>query len=128
MIKIKNNNLLYIFIACVLVVLIHVPFPGAFGLFFSETGRISVPLFFMISGLFLYDYLDTPEYKDKLIKRLKKNSLFLIVFIVIYISVDLIKCIIKNESCMLYLKSMFSIDSLFKLILVNNFLHGLPFL
>ncbi len=40
-------------LAMILVVFIHVKFPGQFGLIVTDIARIAVPLFFMISGLYI---------------------------------------------------------------------------
>lgn len=51
----KNNTLDFIrTIACVLVVFIHISFPGDFGYYVSAIARFAVPFFFMVSGYFAY--------------------------------------------------------------------------
>ena len=48
----EENRLLNVLkgIACLLVVFIHVPFPGVFGRNIAKIGDVAVPFFFLISG------------------------------------------------------------------------------
>lgn len=50
----EHNNCLDFFkgIACLLIILVHVPFPGFFGEIIGALSRFAVPFFFMISGYF----------------------------------------------------------------------------
>ena len=41
-------------IACIIVVFLHVPFPGLLGKLISFELNFSVPIFFMISGFFAF--------------------------------------------------------------------------
>lgn len=41
-------------IACILVVFIHVKFPGDFGQAVQAIARFAVPFFFMVSGYYCY--------------------------------------------------------------------------
>ena len=68
----NKNYTLYFFegLACLLVVLIHAPFPGTLGIIFSSAGRFAVPFFFMISGFSLFDYLGTPLFCTKIKKKI----------------------------------------------------------
>lgn len=56
--RLKNRNLALDaakFWACIAVVLIHVKFPNSIGAVIDELTEFAVPLFFMISGYYLYD-------------------------------------------------------------------------
>lgn len=62
----RNHNIDYIKgIACILVIFIHYPFRGMFGEAIKAVGRIAVPLFFMISGYFLYG-IDISKVKNRI--------------------------------------------------------------
>lgn len=56
-------------IACIGVVLMHCSFPGVAGKFAAYFFKFAVPLFFMISGYFLYKPTLTKEEKVKNLKR-----------------------------------------------------------
>lgn len=56
--RLKNRNLALDaakFWACIAVVLIHVKFPNSIGAVIDELTEFAVPLFFMVSGYYLYD-------------------------------------------------------------------------
>lgn len=50
----ESLNVLKAF-ACILVVLNHIHFPGEFGVMVYTLSHLGVPIFFMISGYYLYD-------------------------------------------------------------------------
>lgn len=41
-------------IGCILVVFMHIPFPGFFGEIVHETGQFAVPIFIMTSGFYAF--------------------------------------------------------------------------
>ena len=55
-IKQRDNQLIEVcrFLACVMVVFSHVPFPSPYGTYVRALARFAVPFFLMISGYFLY--------------------------------------------------------------------------
>ena len=71
----KSNNCLNMAkgIACFFVVFMHIPFPNTFGIVVKKIGEFAVPLFYMISGFFLWK----PELKEVKLGLIKKiNRLF----------------------------------------------------
>lgn len=51
-----------------LVVIIHAPFPGIVGMYITALSRISVPIFFMITGFFYSDVVRRNKEKDQIKK------------------------------------------------------------
>lgn len=115
-IKMKENITLYYFqgLASILVVFIHIPFPGALGTVVTAWARIAVPLFFMISGYSLYDHIGTAQFREKIIQRIKRNGAITVIGLVIYFLVDITKCILKRESIWTFLGPAFSLPNLIK--------------
>lgn len=77
----KRNDCLNMIkgIACFFVVFMHVPFLGVFGIVVKKIGEFAVPLFFMISGFYLWK----PEYdilKIGLSRKIKR--MFKVCFVV----------------------------------------------
>ena len=119
----KGNKTLYLFegIACLLVVLIHNPFPGDLGIFFVSIARYAVPLFFMVSGYSLYGCLETDIYREKIKRRLKKNSKVLGIAIACYFVFDIAKCMLKGRSVFQHFAEMISIPNVFRLVFLGLF-------
>lgn len=117
----KSNSTLYLFqgIASILVVLIHIPFPGIVGVFFVSLARFAVPLFYMVSGYTLYQYIETNTYKTKVLKRIKKNAWITIVGILVYFLFDIAKCILRHESISEYLIGIVAPDKLLMFLFVG---------
>ena len=71
---IKQKNYCLAFfeaLACIMIIFIHTSFPGDFGFFMQTLGRFGVPLFFAISGFFLYkEGITKEETRAKLKKRI----------------------------------------------------------
>ena len=119
--KSKENATLYFFqgIACILVVLIHIPFPGTVGTFFVSLARFAVPLFYMISGYTLYRYIEGNKYKSKVADRIKKNSIVTGTALLAYLFVDIAKCILQHESISEYLSDMVEIENILLFLIVG---------
>lgn len=120
----KNENLsIYFFegIACLFIILIHIPFPGTFGILVSSIGRFAVPLFFIISGITLFPYLGKSEFGYKVFLRLKRQFFYTLIVICIYFLFDIFSCLIKGEDIVSFLKNIFSCGELCKLLLFNCF-------
>lgn len=81
----RKNNTLNILkgVACIAVVFIHVQFPGIFGQVIVGLSRAAVPLFFMISGYYLYRN-DPSEIRSKMPRKLKKIALLTLWALVLY--------------------------------------------
>lgn len=58
-------------VACIVVVFLHISFPGIIGKLIGFFLNFSVPVFFMISGYFAYMNKDECWYKKKFIQSLK---------------------------------------------------------
>lgn len=114
----KDNITLYFFqgLASILVVFIHIPFPGAMGTVVTAWARIAVPLFFMISGYSLFTYLETDRFRKKLIQRTKRNGSITLMGLAIYLFVDVVKCVLKRESVWTFLGPAISVPNLVKFI------------
>ena len=114
----KENITLYFFqgIASILVVFIHIPFPGVLGTVVTAWARISVPLFFMVSGYSLYPYIGTNQFRKKVTQRLKRNGAIMITGLSVYFLVDIAKCILKRESVWTFLGPAFAKANLVKLV------------
>lgn len=67
--KNKTLNILKA-ISAILIVFNHCKFPGTFGILMSNYARIGVPIFFMISGYFVYNN-DIEKIKKKIIHILR---------------------------------------------------------
>ena len=119
--KTKGNATLYFFqgIACILVVLIHIPFPGTVGTFFVSLARLAVPLFYMISGYTLYRYIESYKYKSKVADRIKKNAVVTGVALLAYLFIDIAKCILQHESISEYLARMVEIENILLFLIVG---------
>lgn len=114
----KENKTLYFFqgLASILVVFIHVPFPGVLGTVVTALARIAVPLFFMISGYSLFLYIETDRFRQKIIQRIKRNGTITVIGLAIYFLVDIAKCVLKRESVWTFLGPVFSPSNLVKLL------------
>ena len=70
--KLNNDvNSIYILkaICCIIVIIMHCPFPGVLGRFVTYFLRFPVPVFFIISGYFLKDELHS--YKRRVFSTLR---------------------------------------------------------
>lgn len=80
-------------ICAFLIVCIHVHFPGTIGAYFMTLTRISVPIFFMITGYF-YSGIIKKQYQSKQLKKIFK------LFIVangIYILWEVLRAYIRSD-------------------------------
>lgn len=78
-------------IACIGVVILHSPFPGIIGSLISYLFKFTVPLFFMISGYFLYKSPMKSEEKIKVLKtKIMKTLKLLIVAELLYFIFNMI--------------------------------------
>lgn len=97
--KARNTSLfLFEAIACCLIVFMHCEFPGNFGFFMNSLAKFGVPLFFAVSGYFLYkEDASLSKIRDKLLKRSYRIFLLLILSFTIYFFIGLfISCFGKN--------------------------------
>lgn len=90
-------------IACIGVILIHVPFPGVIGELIKKIFSFSVPFFFMISGFYVYNK-DIDVIKRRLLKILK---IFIFSFI-LYLSFFAIIHLQKRDLTYWMLENIFN--------------------
>ncbi len=119
----NENKTLYFFqgLASILVVFIHSPFPGTLGTVVTAWARIAVPFFFMISGYFLFAYLDSEQFPQKNFQRIKRNGAITVIGLIIYFLIDVAKCILKRKSVWTFWERVFSLSNL-----VKFFALGIP--
>lgn len=101
----------------------HCEFPGTFGFFMNSLARFGVPLFFSISGFFLYYFGITKEtIRLKLRKRIIKILSLLLFSFAIYFLLGLFtSCFGKNSiSVTTYLKETFHWKKLILLVVCND--------
>ena len=110
-------------IACILIVLIHCPFPGIIGDIFICTARFGVPLFFMVSGYFLVD--DRNEFPiTRLIKKVK-NLLFITIFASLtFLSWEILRAFLGRCTFYSLLMEMFGLKQLVAFIVLNKPIVG----
>ena len=120
-----RNTCLFFFeaLACLLIIFIHCNFPGNFGIIMNGTARFGVPLFFTISGFFLYkDGASDFEIRQKLKKRIVRISILLAFSFSIYFTIGILtSCFGTNATGIVaYLKNTFSWKNIILLLLCNN--------
>ena len=122
----KENKTLYFFqgLSSILVVFIHIPFPGSLGTVVTAWARIAVPLFFMISGFSLFPHLETDRFWKKVFQRIKRNGAITIIGLIIYFIVDIAKCILKRESIWSFLEPAFSLPNVVKFLTLGIITRG----
>ena len=97
-------------IAAFLVVCIHAPFPGMFGIHFKAITSIAVPVFFMITGFFI----------GNPIKSLKKLLLFFLELEIGYLVLRVIEQIVLGKSVIDYLIGLFNVKNVLSFVLLNS--------
>ena len=102
-------------ICAFLVICIHSPFPGIIGEYILVLARIAVPMFFIISGFYYQDMVDSSKHKRQTIKIAK-----LVIFSnILYLVLGIIKTLLLQESTSEYLFNCFSLSSIAKMIVFN---------
>lgn len=99
-------------LACLLVILIHTPFPGATGIFFISIARFAVPFFFMISGYTLYRYCETEKFNQKIKERILRNLRTAGIGLAVYFLIDIVKCVLQSKSVFQFITRIFEIRNL----------------
>ena len=102
-------------LAAFLVVCIHAPFSGTFGIYFSTITRCAVPIFFMISGYYFSfgDHARTRRQIIKLLALIFEANL-------IYFPWMLLFSGIKGDGISAYLERIFSSTSILKFLFLNE--------
>jgi len=117
----EENRLLNVLkgIACLLVVFIHVPFPGVFGRNIAKIGDVAVQFFFLISGW--YAYCGNKErFENKILSKInhiwnlcyKAVGFYLILTVLIHI---------YQRTIFSWILSLCDLKYWFKIIAMNNF-------
>lgn len=99
-----------------LIVCIHIPFPGEIGAYFTVLTRIAVPVFFMITGYFYSETIKRQREKKQIWKILRLT----IEANILYFLWNIILNIIRGNGVFSYFKTVFSLKSIFKLIIFNE--------
>ena len=112
-------------LACIGVVLMHCGFPGLFGKIITYCFRFDVPIFFMISGFFLFS-IDKNIISKKIKKQIRKIAKMMIFCFVFYGFIDLIvKCYIDfNIPIEKWITNVFNISDLPRKLLFGTFFNG----
>ncbi|MBQ9514268.1 MAG: acyltransferase [Clostridia bacterium] len=123
---IKSRNISLNFfeiLACIMIIFIHAPFPGHIGEFITGLAKFGVPLFFAISGYYLYNEGITVEnLRRKLNKRIKRILLLIILDIFIYLSILIFH---NRNNLKEYFNSIISIYKIIEFLLFNHPLLGM---
>ena len=97
-----------------LIVCIHIPFPGSVGNYITALSRISVPVFFMITGYFYTDIVR----KRREIRQIKKIFKLVIEANIIYIVWKSFYSVIIHN--IYFFKNTFTLKNLLKFLLLNE--------
>lgn len=121
----RRNTCLFFFeaIACCLIVFVHCSFPGDFGIVMSAASRFGVPLFFAVSGFFLYkEDAEKQEIRLKVRRRSLRVFLLLLFSSAIYLILGIISSCFGKESVGLaeYFESLFNWKELVLLLVCND--------
>lgn len=103
-------------ICAFLIVCIHVPLPGVGGAYFTALTRIAVPIFFMITGYFYSDVVS--QHKEK--QQIKKIFYLAIEANVFYFIWHIVLEVLRRNSIVSYVQSLFSIRNMLKFLLFND--------
>lgn len=119
---IKENKTLNLLraIACIGVVLIHVPFPGNFGLIIKKIFEFAVPLFAMITGYYSYK-----QNASVICKRLKKIVLIFLSSLFIYTFFSFLVNVMQGEM-LEWIKNLVNFESLLKLLIFCTVDYAIP--
>ena len=115
--KIRYNGLDVLrFICAVFVFFIHIKFPNSIQKYIEPIIRTAVPLFFMISGFFYQNLVESGNLKRQILKILKY---LIYIYLIFFILAFLEKMIISNIFY-IDLDNMFTINSMLKFIIFNE--------
>lgn len=121
---IKNYCLAFFeVLACCLIVFIHIHPPGNVGFFMQSIGRFGVPLFFAISGFFLYkEGITKDEARSKLKKKIFHIALMLLWTFLFYLCFRIVIAAAKNggEGIQKFFAAEFSWRDLIYLLIFNH--------
>ena len=104
------------FIVAFLVICIHAPFEGEFGKYLIAIARCAVPVFFMITGFFYNEQIDSSKSNKQILKVLK-----LCIFSnILYIMFQMIIYLIDKKNPIILFNNIFNRTAITNFILYNN--------
>lgn len=101
-----------------LVICIHIPFPGYFGIAVMSLARIAVPIFFMITGFFYTSIVEQNRQKSQLRKIAQLVVVSNALYYVFGLSKQLLNYLIKKEE--FSLAGGISLSSILKFVFLNQ--------
>lgn len=120
-----QNHTLYALegISCILIVFCHFPFPGKWGLLTFCLCRFVVPLFFLISGYYLFAPDMTPEGKKQRLKnKVRHIGRLLLLSMAVYLAWTLLKVAFQENAAaaVQFLRELASPRKLFAFLVLND--------
>lgn len=108
-------------IASFFVVIVHVHFPRPYLHASMAVARFAVPVFFMISGYFLFSSSDSKETKlSRIRKTFRKITVLTLVSILLYTVSNSIVCLIKGQGIFNWFFSKMNTTVLLELLIYNR--------
>lgn len=116
-----KNNLLNTekALAAYFIIIVHTGFPKTFGVIANCIARFAVPLFFMISGYYLYS-TDREKIQSKIPRKIKHIGKITIISSIIYLIWNILILMPNKLEIKSWLKSVTSLKSILQLILFNQ--------
>lgn len=111
----SNLNLLKM-ICAFLVVTIHIPFPGMFGIYVKAIARMAVPVFFIISGFFF----EKNQNRIYLIRQIEKVAKLILIFYSLFIIWKFVCLYFEGESLKQYIMNNFRVKDICRLVVYNK--------
>lgn len=116
----RNYNIDILRLICsFLVITLHYPLPGRFGDIELVLARAAVPVYFMISGYFIYDN-DRQKCEKKIIKQIKYIGVLCIYSIVFYLIYNLFYAMSAGRTVKEYIYSLLIIKNILKAVILNH--------
>lgn len=120
-----QNHTLYALegISCILIVFCHFPFPGKWGLLTFSLCRFVVPLFFLISGYYLFPAdMTRQDKKQRLKAKVRRIGRLLLLSMAVYLAWTLLKVAIRENtaSAVEFLRELAAPRKLFAFLVLND--------
>lgn len=111
-------------LACLGVVFMHCGFPGLTGKVVSYVFKFNVPIFFMISGYFLYS-VKTDVVQERLKKRIRSIAILLLSAFLLYGIWSFVEsCLIGQTATLTWLRNSFTLEQLPHKLVFGTFFCG----
>lgn len=104
------------FICAFLVVCIHTPFPGDAAAYFTALTRIAVPIFFMITGYYYCEMLES----GKVAGQIKKILLLVIEANSLYLTWKCFYAVASGNGLAQYIEVTFTVENIAKFLVLNE--------